>query len=43
VIKSLHSKSEQLLLEVLTLTGHPVVGCAGGLNKTVFRLAALVG
>ena len=27
----------------LTLTGHPVVGSTGGLNKTVFRLAALLG
>jgi len=27
----------------VTLAGHPVVGCAGGLNKTVFRLAASIG
>jgi pterin-4a-carbinolamine dehydratase len=27
----------------ITLTGHPIVGCTGGLNKTVFRLAGLLG
>jgi hypothetical protein len=27
----------------VTLTGHPIVGFAGGLNKTVFRLAAAIG
>ncbi|HYN23397.1 MAG TPA: 4a-hydroxytetrahydrobiopterin dehydratase [Thermoanaerobaculia bacterium] len=27
----------------ITLTGHPIVGCTGGLNKTVFRLAAMLG
>ena len=28
---------------VVTLTGHPVRGCTGGLNGPVFRLADLIG
>lgn len=28
---------------VLTLTGHPMRGCTGGLTNPVFRLAALLG
>ena len=27
----------------LTLTGHPIRGCAGGLTYPVFRLAAMLG
>jgi hypothetical protein len=27
----------------LTLTGHPIVGCVGGLNRSVYRLAAMLG
>lgn len=27
----------------LTLTGHPVKGCTGGLTRPVFRLAAMLG
>ncbi|HYN20942.1 MAG TPA: 4a-hydroxytetrahydrobiopterin dehydratase [Thermoanaerobaculia bacterium] len=27
----------------VTLAGHPVVGCTGGLNKTVIRLAGMIG
>lgn len=27
----------------LTLTGHPLKGCAGGLTHPVFRLAAMLG
>lgn len=28
---------------VLTLTGHPVKGCTGGLTNPVFRLAGILG
>ena len=27
----------------LTLTGHPLKGCTGGLTNPVFRLAAMLG
>ena len=38
--------SVQQFIEVpvaLTLTGHPIRGCAGGLTHPVFRLADLIG